>query len=197
MIFHLTILQALEAPDFVTTDGIYCHSDSVDDMERALEHVVLEQIREKLKNSDFIGIIIDETVNITVNKKLIVYLKLEIKGKVETCFLGNYDVDSGTARYIYDRVVAVLREMDIALSRVIVLGSDGASVMREGMVGLVLCLSKRIPFLSRCTALPTGLHLLRWTQRKLWKTSELTKTRSPQCTPSTDTLPPEQPGSAS
>lgn len=74
MIFHLTILQALEAPDFVTTDGIYCHSDSVDDMERALEHVVVEQIREKLKNSDFIGIIIDETVNITVNKKLIVYI---------------------------------------------------------------------------------------------------------------------------
>ncbi|CAM4347987.1 unnamed protein product [Leuciscus chuanchicus] len=134
------LLQALEAPDFVTTDGIYCHSDSVDDMERALEHVVVEQIREKLKNSDFIGIIIDETVNITVNKKLIVYLKLEIKGKVETCFLGNYDVDSGTARCIYDRVVAV----DIALSRVIGLGSDGASVMMGRHVGgLVHCVAHR------------------------------------------------------
>ncbi|CAM4543814.1 unnamed protein product [Leuciscus chuanchicus] len=122
------LLQALEAPDFVTTDGIYCHSDSVDDMGRALEHVVVEQIREKK------------------GKTLIVYLKLEIKGKVETCFLGNYDVDSGTARCIYDRVVAVLREMDIALSRVIGLGSDGASVMmgRHGGVGALF--KKANPF---------------------------------------------------
>ena len=33
------LLQALEAPDFATTDGIYRHSNSVDDMERALEDV--------------------------------------------------------------------------------------------------------------------------------------------------------------
>ncbi|KAL2095484.1 hypothetical protein ACEWY4_010203 [Coilia grayii] len=123
------LLQALKAPDFVASDGIYRHGDSVDDMEKALEDVVMEQLCEKLKNSDFIGLIIDETVNITVNKKLIIYLKLEIKGNVETCFLGNYDVDSGTARCIFDRIVSVLREMDIALSRVIGLGSDGASVM--------------------------------------------------------------------
>uniref|UniRef100_A0A9J8ACM9 C17orf113 probable zinc finger domain-containing protein n=1 Tax=Cyprinus carpio carpio TaxID=630221 RepID=A0A9J8ACM9_CYPCA len=148
------LLQALEAPDFVTTDGIYCHSDSVDDMEKALEHIVVEQIREKLKNSDFIGIIIDETVNITVNKKLIIYLKLEIKGKVETCFLGNYDVDSGTARCIYDRVVAVLREMDIALSRVIGLGSDGASVMmgRHGGVGALFKQANPFSIQVHCVA---------------------------------------------
>ena len=48
-------------------------------MERALEDAVVEQIREKLEKSDFIGIIIDETVNITVNKKLIIYLKLKKK----------------------------------------------------------------------------------------------------------------------
>ncbi|XP_042610690.1 zinc finger protein 862-like [Cyprinus carpio] len=148
------IEQALEAPDFVTTDGKYCHSDSVDDMEKALEHIVVEQIREKLKNSDFIGIIIDETVNITVNKKLIIYLKLEIKGKVETCFLGNYDVDSGTARCIYDCVVAVLREMDIALSRVIGLGSDGASVMmgRHGGVGALFKQANPFSIQVHCVA---------------------------------------------
>ncbi|KAK5865246.1 hypothetical protein PBY51_016423 [Eleginops maclovinus] len=134
------LLRALEAPDFVTTDGIYHHSDCVDDMEKALEDVVMNQKQEKIKRSDFVGLIIDETVNITVNKKLIVYLKLEREGKVETCFLGNYDVDCGNARCIYDRLVAVLREIDVELSRVIGLGSDGASVMmgRHGGVGALL-----------------------------------------------------------
>ncbi|KAK5861548.1 hypothetical protein PBY51_022938 [Eleginops maclovinus] len=134
------LLRALEAPDFVTTDGIYHHSDCVDDMEKALEDVVMNQKQEKIKRSDFVGLIIDETVNITVNKKLIVYLKLEMEGKVEMCFLGNYDVDCGTARCIYDRLVAVLQEIDVELSRVIGLGSDGASVMmgRHGGVGALL-----------------------------------------------------------
>ncbi|KAM4551083.1 uncharacterized protein C17orf113-like [Odontesthes bonariensis] len=148
------LLRALEAPDFVTTDGIYHHSDSVDDMEKALEDVVMNQIQEKIKRSDFVGLIIDETVNITVNKKLIVYLKLEMEGKVETCFLGNYDVDCGTARSIYDRLVAVLREMDVELSRVIGLGSDGASVMmgRHGGVGALLKQANPFSIQVHCVA---------------------------------------------
>lgn len=61
------LLGAVKAPDFVTREGIQQHNDSVDDMEKILEHVVLKQLEEKLKWSDFIGVILDETVNITVD----------------------------------------------------------------------------------------------------------------------------------
>ncbi|KAJ8380182.1 hypothetical protein SKAU_G00009600 [Synaphobranchus kaupii] len=57
------LLRAVKAPDLVTCEGIYLHSDSVDDMEKALEDVVMKQLDEKLKGSDLIGIIIDETVH--------------------------------------------------------------------------------------------------------------------------------------
>ncbi|KAL3040778.1 hypothetical protein OYC64_011721 [Pagothenia borchgrevinki] len=67
-------LREVKAPDFVTGDGIYRHGDSVDDMEKAIDEVLIKQLDEKLKKSDFIGIIIDETVNITVDKKLIIYV---------------------------------------------------------------------------------------------------------------------------
>ncbi|XP_061573635.1 zinc finger protein 862-like isoform X1 [Cololabis saira] len=129
-----------EAPDFVTGDGIYRHSGPVDDMEKALESVVMKQLDEKLKGSDFIGVIIDETVNITVNKKLIIYVKMEVQGRAETRLLGNYDVQSGTAQCIFNKLVEVLRERDVELSRVIALGSDGASVMmgKRNGVGALL-----------------------------------------------------------
>ena len=61
-------------------------------MEKALEHAVMQQLDEKLMRSDCIGIIINETANITVGKKLIICVKLELKRRVETCFLGKYDV---------------------------------------------------------------------------------------------------------
>ncbi|XP_033977285.1 zinc finger protein 862-like [Trematomus bernacchii] len=140
------LLREVKAPDFVTGDGIYRHSDSVDDMEKAIDEVLIKQLDEKLKKSDFIGIIIDETVNITVDKKLIIYVKLQIKGKVETCFLGNYDVHSGTAQCIFDKVDEVLRERDVKLSSVIGLGSDGASVMMGKRAGVGALLKRESAF---------------------------------------------------
>ncbi|XP_073329080.1 uncharacterized protein C17orf113-like [Pagrus major] len=140
------LLGAVKAPDFVTRDGIYRHSDSVDDMEKALESVVMKQLDEKLKGSDFIGVIIDETVNITVDKKLIIYVKLEEKGKVETRLLGNYDVHSGDAQCIFNKLVEVLRERDVELSRVIGLGSDGASVMMGKRAGVGALLRRESAF---------------------------------------------------
>ncbi|KAJ8412305.1 hypothetical protein AAFF_G00145720 [Aldrovandia affinis] len=62
------------------------------------------------------------------------------------CFLGNYDVHSGTARCIFDKVVEVLRERDVELSRVIGLGSDGASVMMGKRAGVGALLKKDSAF---------------------------------------------------
>lgn len=43
---------------------------------------------------------------------------LQVNGKVETCFVGNYDVHSGSAQCIFDKVAEVLRARNVELSRV-------------------------------------------------------------------------------
>ncbi|KAJ4922750.1 hypothetical protein JOQ06_004153 [Pogonophryne albipinna] len=141
------LLRAVGAPDFGTDDGIYKHSESLCDMERALEGVIMKQLDEKLKASEFIGIIIDETVSITVENKLIVYAKIENKGKIDNFFLGNYNLHSGTAQCIYEKVVEVLRGRGIELSKVMGLGSDGASVMTGKRAGVGALLKRVNPFL--------------------------------------------------
>ena len=57
--------------------------------------VTKEEINEKLEKGDFVGIIIDETLNCTLYKKLIMYAHVENDGVVETIFLGNYMIDNG------------------------------------------------------------------------------------------------------
>ena len=74
------------------------------------------------------GILIDETVNITVNKKLIVFLRYVIDGSPHTVFC-NYTVPAGDAETVYNKVREVLGEEGIDARRVVGLGSDGASVM--------------------------------------------------------------------
>lgn len=112
-----------------------------------------EAAGESLKGSEFIGIIIDKTVSITVENKLIVYAKIEYKGKIEMSFLGNYNVHSGPAQCKFEKVVEVLRGREVELSRVMGLGSDGAN-----MLDFVLSSRQRIPSWFRCTVFLTELH---------------------------------------
>ncbi|KAL2101958.1 hypothetical protein ACEWY4_003719 [Coilia grayii] len=108
--------------------------------------MLIEELDEKLKQSEFLGLIIDETVNITIDKKLIVYLKFENSGKAETIFLGNYTIQSGTAQSIYSNVVDVLKERGLDVGRVMGLGSDGASVMMGAHAGVGALLKKESVF---------------------------------------------------
>lgn len=45
----------------VTPEGIYWHSDAVADMEKVQKSVVMKQLDEKLKGTDFIRVIIDDS----------------------------------------------------------------------------------------------------------------------------------------
>ncbi len=71
---------------------------------------------------------------------------MEVRGKVQTCFLSNSDVDSETAQSIFAKVVEVLHEGDVVLSCVVALGSDGASVMMGKHARVGALLKRKSPF---------------------------------------------------
>ena len=84
---------------------LYTHHQSVSEMEKCLADVTNAEIKEKLNGSDFVGIIIDETLNCTLDKKLILYARCETDGIVENLFLGNYTINNGTAECVFDELV--------------------------------------------------------------------------------------------
>ncbi|XP_070206187.1 uncharacterized protein C17orf113-like, partial [Littorina saxatilis] len=116
----------------------YKHHETVADMEEALLSVTKQELREKIDRSDYVGIVIDETLNCTLDKKLIVFARIVLDGTPETVFLGNYTIDNGTAECVYAKVREVLREwgIDEDHPRLAGLASDGASVMTGQITGV-------------------------------------------------------------
>lgn len=80
---------------------------------------ITSTIDNRIANSRYVGVIVEETTNIMVEKMLITYLILQQKGKPETVFIGNYVIPFGT----------VLSGHGVAMARVLGQGSDGALVM--------------------------------------------------------------------
>ncbi|XP_046567332.1 zinc finger protein 862-like [Haliotis rubra] len=126
---------------------VYSHGDSVQDIEQALATSTIEHLKGRIANSKFVGLIIDETVNITVEKKLIMFLRIINYGKADTVFLGNHTVHDGTASTITDKIKEVFREWNIPINKVVGLGSDGASVMTGHKSGVGVRLTDECPFL--------------------------------------------------
>ena len=88
--------QINQCPSF-TKAQVYSHHESVTSMEEALAETVKKNLRRMTEESPFVGLLIDETVNVTVHKKLIVFLRILVDGKPKTFFVGNFTVTAGDA----------------------------------------------------------------------------------------------------
>ena len=103
-------LQRANGCSALATGVVYKHHESVKDMEEALVQVTKEEVKEKVDRSDYVGLVFDETLNCTLDKKLIVFARIVLDGSAETVFLGNYTIDNGTAECVYGKVQEVLAE---------------------------------------------------------------------------------------
>ena len=90
-------------------------------------------------------------MNITVLKKLIIFVRIVKDGSPQTLFLGNYTVTSGTAECMFDKVQEVLHARGIDCQKVIGFGSDGAPVTFGRVSGVGVRLAGVSPF-------PTHIH---------------------------------------
>jgi hypothetical protein len=124
-------LQKANGCSSLATGVVYKHHESVADMEEALYLVTKKEILDKINRSDYVGIVTDETLNCTLDKKLIVFARIVVDGVSETVFLGNYTIDNGTAECVHNKLQEVLKEWNIDehRPRLAGFGSDGASVM--------------------------------------------------------------------
>ncbi|KAF3833185.1 hypothetical protein F7725_026850 [Dissostichus mawsoni] len=122
------LLQSAGCPD-LNSAHTYTHHETVNQMEEAIAMTITSTIDDRIANSKYVGVIVDETTNITVEKMLITYLTLQHKGEPETVFIGNYVIPSGTAECITTKIKDVLSGRGVAMARVVGLGSDGANVM--------------------------------------------------------------------
>ncbi|XP_070564482.1 uncharacterized protein C17orf113-like [Ptychodera flava] len=140
-------LQKLNGCEAFEKCDPYIHADSIHDMQRAIADTVRGELGNLIRRSPYIGILVDESVNITVHKKLIVYIRIISHAGPKTVFLRNVTVHNGTAETVMDAILETLRANDIAPRKVMGLGSDGASVMTGKHNGVAARFKRKNPFL--------------------------------------------------
>ena len=55
----------------------YKHSEAYEDMEEAWDEIAQKELDRLIMQSPYVGVMMDETTDIAVNKKLIIYFKIE------------------------------------------------------------------------------------------------------------------------
>lgn len=100
----------------------------------------------KLAASPFYSILLDESCDISVSKKLLLFARsITPEFDLETHFIENIYITDGTAKSIYEntKTTLVKHGRRFSLNKVVAIGSDGASVMtgsKNGYVALKMIL---------------------------------------------------------
>jgi hypothetical protein len=110
----------------------YSSRTSAQGMLDSIVYVVVKNVEEILRKAEFLSVLIDESTDICVNKKLVIYVKsVDAELNVRTTFIGNYQLEEihVTAEVLFNQAVKCLMERGVDLRRLIGFGSDGATIM--------------------------------------------------------------------
>ena len=72
---------------------------------------------------------IDESTNISIQKKLSICVRYVVNGESQTEFLANIKIDNGYAHTIVRHLVAKLESLNIDKSKMVSLATDGTAAM--------------------------------------------------------------------
>ena len=124
------------------------HSDTVKDVQNSLLYVLDNELKNRLKDSKYYGVIVDESTDLSIHKKLVVYIRYVCGGEMKTELAGNIRIPDGCAKTIAAEVQSKLQCLGLEVANLVGLGSDGASVMfgKKGGVGVLL--SENAPMLT-------------------------------------------------
>lgn len=108
---------------------VYTSGTSQGEMLEAINDIITEDVDNKLRDSKFIGIIVDESTDVSVHKKLAIYARVVLKGKPQVLYLDCVNIEDGRAATIVKEVEFLCAQKGLDTARIISLSSDGASVM--------------------------------------------------------------------
>ena len=145
----ITLQQKNECPHLQDDSKIYTSETARNEMLDCVNDTIEEGILEDINSSQFLGIIADESTDITIHKKLNVYVKCLSKDKNQPVFhfMDCINVVDGKAETIVNEIRNLLTTKNIPLEKVSSLASDGAAVMTGRHNGVGAKLREDIPHL--------------------------------------------------
>ena len=121
---------------FADGKGVYKWHGAVSDMQKSIADVCREEVKMRLQKANYIGLMLDESLDIAVEKKLVLFCKFLHENKIFVQFGANVVVTDGKAETIYKAIKTFLNDMNINVGKLSGLGTDGASVMMGNRQGV-------------------------------------------------------------
>ncbi|XP_069113661.1 uncharacterized protein C17orf113-like [Argopecten irradians] len=112
-------------------------------MQEYSANVLRELTITRIIQSPFIAIMVDESLDIATNKKLVMFCKIVHGGKVKIEFVANIPIQDGKAETVYNCIVNWLQEIGYDISKVSGFGS--VSVMFGKISGVGVRLQRKNP----------------------------------------------------
>ena len=139
----------------------YNSHQMIDEWLTILSDTIEEDLLRKIQLSPAIGLMCDESTDISVTKELILYARIIACKKVSTHFLKLIDIPDGKAETIETALISYLDQTNIPISSITVFSSDGANVMVgriSGVAARLKCHNPQILLIhciNHCLALGT------------------------------------------
>ncbi|KAL0161425.1 hypothetical protein M9458_045150, partial [Cirrhinus mrigala] len=116
----------------------------------SINQIVQNETMCKVKNAPWHTLIVDESTDITVHKMLVLYIKYREENNVnhKTVFGGIIQLTACTAQDIVQAITQFYTKHELDMQRMVMLTSDGASVMLGKHNGVAALLKRQIPHLT-------------------------------------------------
>ena len=97
-----------------------------------LQIMAVQMEKEQLQgilSSNYFSLMIDDTINVAVLNEMVIYARYIENGKVSTNFLKICELFNGTDDTIETTLVAYMEDKGLSMSKMVGLGTDGASAI--------------------------------------------------------------------
>ena len=124
----------------------YSSNRIIDEWLHILANVVREDVKQELDNSLCIGLMCDESTDISINKELIIFARVVLPNcGVHYRYLQTVELADGRAETIEKALLPCLDNYGLRMDKVSGFGSDGASVMVGRKTGVATRLKRNNP----------------------------------------------------
>ncbi|KAH7439134.1 hypothetical protein KP509_04G046700 [Ceratopteris richardii] len=149
---HCRLLRDLGMPSMPGLDeyGSYINAVLGREMLLVIRDYVKMQLMSELRASPFYSLLINESTNPTIHKRLIIYILYITtwgKGHVKCDFVELLAVENGTVKCIYDVVTKFLSDNMLDMHKLIAIATNGASVMIMHKTDLVVRFQESMPYI--------------------------------------------------
>ena len=154
------MLELLRSVSVKNITSLYNDNKTCADIVNCIATSIMDETLDKVRQSPWFGVIVDESTDISIHHHMIIYLSyLEDESVPCSTFYGMVRTNDSTSKGIFDKIMHELENANLDMKKLIAFGSEGRSTMVGRKKGVATLMKRVNPMLTsiHCVAHRTNL----------------------------------------